>query len=96
VARSPRTDVAKLTDGLATNQKLAEDMSRGAAAEPEKVAEAAHIMMGNVSPLDWLSLQHRFAQEHFSSQAPIRSPARDAGTLTSHDAAIRLCRRHAR
>jgi hypothetical protein len=52
VARSPTTDVAKLTDGLATNQKRAEDMSRGAAAEPEKVVEAAHIMKRNVSPLD--------------------------------------------
>jgi hypothetical protein len=96
VARSPRTDVAKFTDGPAINQEPAEDMSRGAAAEPEKVAEAAHIMMRNVSPLDWLSLQHRFAQVHFSSQAPVRSPARDAGTLTSRDAAIRPCRSHAR
>ena len=64
MAKKPKTDVAKLAANLATDRKIAEDIARGAVAEPEKAAEMAQAMLKNASPMYWFSLQQRFAQEH--------------------------------
>ncbi len=80
MAKKPKTDVAKLAANLATDRKIAEDIARGAVAEPEKAAEMAQAMLKNASPMYWFSLQQRFAQEHLGLVMRMFTPP--AGTQT--------------
>jgi hypothetical protein len=83
MAKKPKIDVAKLVDNLKIDSKIAEDLARGAIAEPEKMAEATQAMLKNASPLYWFSLQQRFAQEHLSLMARLFVPTAGADTTGS-------------
>ena len=82
MAKTPKIDVAKLVGNLKIDSKIAEDLARGAIAEPEKMAEATQAMLKNASPLYWFSLQQRFAQEHLSLMARMFVPTAGADTNT--------------
>ena len=83
MAKTPKIDVAKLVGNLKIDSKIAEDLARGAIAEPEKMAEATQAMLKNASPLYWFSLQQRFAQEHLSLMARMFVPTAGADTNAS-------------
>ena len=63
MSKSSKSDIARLTGHLQTDQKLLQDVATGMMIEPGGVADAAFAMMKNASPFFWFGLQQRFAQE---------------------------------
>ena len=66
--------MAKFAGNMQTDQKLVQDVATGMMVEPGSIADAAHAMAKNASPLFWFGLQQRFAQEQMRTFTSMMAP----------------------